>query len=315
MADKINFLSEEFDCQYRNGVWGTDIMDLSCPYFSFWISQKAFDFYDKKIEQKHIYLSIINELCLKDKNTSFFCLDNENRNFSIVLSDIRTIYSMDRVFDYFPKTFLQKQVKSLINLSRINPDYGAEINKTIFYTFYSKNTDEENLIINSLIEKRYISAQKIDLRPISYRNILIQENGWNIIENEIDKVVENQAFIAMWFDPKMDRAYDAISKTLDELHILQIRIDKKEHNNQITDEILYSIRKSGFLICDVTEQRNGVYFEGGYAMGLGKPVIWTCKEDDLGNVHFDTRQFNHVVWKDEDDLAARVNKRIKGTIL
>jgi len=34
-----------------------------------------------------------------------------------------------------------------------------------------------------------------------------------------------------------------------------------------------------FIVADFTGQRGGVYFEAGYALGLRKPVIWTCKRD------------------------------------
>ncbi len=36
-----------------------------------------------------------------------------------------------------------------------------------------------------------------------------------------------------------------------------------------------------FMIADFTGHRGGVYFEAGFAHGLGIPVIWTCREDQL----------------------------------
>jgi nucleoside 2-deoxyribosyltransferase len=113
----------------------------------------------------------------------------------------------------------------------------------------------------------------------------------------------------------MNSAYAAIEEAIQNTGFDPVRIDRKEHNNEISGEILYEITKSRFLIADVTGQRAGVYFEAGYAMGLGIPVIWTCREDDIENVHFDTRQYSHVVWKDENELATNLANRIKGTIL
>ena len=65
---------------------------------------------------------------------------------------------------------------------------------------------------------------------------------------------------------------------------------------------MMEIKNSRFVIANVTGQRPGVYFEAGYAIGLGLPAIWSVREDDLRNVHFDTRQYSHIVWKREDDL-------------
>lgn len=71
-------------------------------------------------------------------------------------------------------------------------------------------------------------------------------------------------------------------------------------------KIITEIKNSRFLVADVTQQRPGVYFEAGYALGLGIPVFWCVREDDLKNVHFDTRQYNHIVWKDENHLAEQL---------
>lgn len=47
---------------------------------------------------------------------------------------------------------------------------------------------------------------------------------------------------------------------------------------------------------------------------MGKPVIWTVREDHKDELHFDTRQFPHLVWKDSADLAAQLEHFIAGAI-
>lgn len=63
-----------------------------------------------------------------------------------------------------------------------------------------------------------------------------------------------------------------------------------------------------------TEARGGVYYEAGFAHGLGIEVIFTCKENALENVHFDTRQHNHIVWKKPEELRQGLAKRISARI-
>ena len=46
----------------------------------------------------------------------------------------------------------------------------------------------------------------------------------------------------------------------------------------------------------------------------GIPVIWTCRNDMLKHIHFDTRQFNHIVWDDADDLYKKLKNRIGAVI-
>ena len=59
----------------------------------------------------------------------------------------------------------------------------------------------------------------------------------------------------------------------------------------------------------------GVYYEAGFARGLGIPVISTCREDERGKLHFDTRQYNHIFWKAPADLADQLHDRVAATAL
>ena len=87
---------------------------------------------------------------------------------------------------------------------------------------------------------------------------------------------------------------------------------------KIDDAIIAEIRRSKFIVADFTHgddgARGGVYFEAGFAMGLGIPVIFTCRGDMITKVHFDTRQYNHIVWNDLDELRRRSEERIRARI-
>jgi nucleoside 2-deoxyribosyltransferase len=79
--------------------------------------------------------------------------------------------------------------------------------------------------------------------------------------------------------------------------------------------IVAEIRKSKFLVADFTGHRGGVYFEAGLMMGLGRPVIFTCRDADLSSAHFDTRQYNHIGWTTPAELREKLKRRIEATIL
>lgn len=97
-----------------------------------------------------------------------------------------------------------------------------------------------------------------------------------------------------------------------------MRIDRKLDVVKIDDEIIAEIRRSRFLVADFTHEkagaRGGVYFEAGFAFGLGIPVIYTCREDAIDKIHFDTRQYHHTAWKDSADLRDKLEKRILAVI-
>ncbi|PZM10165.1 nucleoside 2-deoxyribosyltransferase [Rhizobium tubonense] len=136
-----------------------------------------------------------------------------------------------------------------------------------------------------------------------------------------------QAFVAMWFGIEVAEAYkNGIGPAIIDAGYRPMRIDQKEHNNKIDDEIIAEIRRSRFVVADFTcglvfsertqtaIPRGGVYYEAGFAQGLGIPVIWTCREDHIEHVHFDTRQFNHITWKTPEELREKLKNRIGAVI-
>ena len=54
------------------------------------------------------------------------------------------------------------------------------------------------------------------------------------------------------------------------------------------------------MIADFTHgdsgARGSVYYEVGLAEGLNLPVIFTCRQDQIDDLHFDTNHFLHLSW-------------------
>lgn len=145
----------------------------------------------------------------------------------------------------------------------------------------------------------------------------ISPKGWAYLESfRHGNTASEVGFIAMWFDRSVDSAHLAIEAGIRSSGYEPLRIDRKEHNNKIDDEIVAGIRRSKFLVADFTGHRGGVYFEAGLATGLGLPVIWLCRKDELEKTHFDTRQYNFIVWEADKlaELSTALKNRIEATI-
>jgi hypothetical protein len=99
-----------------------------------------------------------------------------------------------------------------------------------------------------------------------------------------------------------------------------LKIDDKPDVDKIDDEIIGEIRRSRFLVADFTHgpsgARGGVYYEAGFAYGLGLPVIRSCRKDilDRNELHFDVRQHYHVVWETIEELRDGLEKRIRALV-
>jgi nucleoside 2-deoxyribosyltransferase len=141
--------------------------------------------------------------------------------------------------------------------------------------------------------------------------------GWNRVQPlPRPGGIPGRCFVAIWFSDQTRGAYESgIEPAVKEAGFTLIRIDQKEHNNEIPDEIMAEIRDCQLMVADFTGQRAGVYYEAGFAMGLGRPVIWCCRKDEISKLHFDTNHKNHIVWTTPEELREGLYRRIRATIL
>jgi nucleoside 2-deoxyribosyltransferase len=166
--------------------------------------------------------------------------------------------------------------------------------------------------VESLKEQALISVElTTDHSPLCR----ITASGWQELERLEQSSMESHiGFIAMWFDSSQDFARDAIKGAIASAGYSPIRMDEVEHINKIDDEIIARIRRSRFLVADFTGQNQGVYFEAGYMLGLGRPVFWVCSDSEFKKVHFDARQYNTIVYSDVEELKSKLQFRIESIL-
>ena len=171
---------------------------------------------------------------------------------------------------------------------------------------YSDHGNDLRIILEYLREEKLMTnAQKDDERLTAKGYIAADEL-------RAKRAASNQAFVAMWLTDEMKEVYkEGIEPAISLAGFAPVLIPNKEHANKIDDEIIAEIRRSAFLVADFTGHRQNVYFETGFAIGLGRQVVWTCRKDEIKHLHFDIRQYNCVDWKDAADLAQRLQRRIE----
>ncbi len=140
-------------------------------------------------------------------------------------------------------------------------------------------------------------------------------SGWQYYEQLKRGAVDSRkAFMAMKYgDTELDGIVancfePAVAATGFKLY----RLDENPKAGLIDDRLRVEIRNSRFLISDLTHENSGAYWEAGYAEGLGKPVIYTCKKDVFNKTHFDTNHHLTVIW-DATNLQEAIGK-LKATI-
>jgi len=200
--------------------------------------------------------------------------------------------------DYRP---LEKELKLLQALERLSSAPGEMVKLNIEVDFplaYASGSEEFAFYLRGLEERGLVKSKGV------INNMMITSTGWDYLDKHASDLEEKtQGFVAMSFSDEMKSKWEeAIRPAIQEAGYTAYRADEETHSDNIIFKIMAEIKNSRFVVADVTEQRNGVYFEAGYALGLGVPVIWSVRKDDAANVHFDTAQYNQIRWESPKEL-------------
>ncbi len=231
--------------------------------------------------------------------------------------DAFTTISVDELLHTWPTTLSERVDRGLCNL--INHSMGAGY--TIEYDpekwdLLADDTNVSGFVLQMMRERDWVEVTEDG----EYRKtLLIRPNGWARFE-ELARSTrpENPVFVAMWFGGKdkrdtMSHLYErSIEPAIEAAGFRAKRSDTDEHNEPIMDRIIEDIRKCPFLVAELSDDNNGVYYEAGFARGLGKEVIHCSRENH--RPHFDVSGINLVKWKDDEHLQRRLRDRILGVM-
>jgi nucleoside 2-deoxyribosyltransferase len=213
--------------------------------------------------------------------------------------------------DYNPSDKQQLLLRSIAQKSKYPGDSVSLLPEFDYPLAWASAPEELLFYVRYLIERVLLArtddegTQAFDDMSVS---VEVTADGWEYLDQHDQRAVElSQAFVAMSFSESMKMVWEqAIKTAIKEAGYKAYRVDAEPHIDRIDAKIIAEIKNSLFVVADVTEQKRGVYFEAGYAIGIGLPVIWCVKKDDLTNVHFDTRQYNHVVWESIQELKEKL---------
>jgi hypothetical protein len=293
---------------------------------------------------------------LKEKRIISIVLRNEFENSNhrpsvkyLTIDDLKKI-----IGQYTPLDPIAKMDNALINIAKASNYVGQikNILSTIDYPYYHCLNDIElSFVLEFLYNEKLINCQT---NTFSESDIYITAKGYQRLR-EIAKPGRDskKCFVAIWFTPEMDEVYEKAIKPAIEFkengkalpRFEAVKIDNVEHINDINDEIIAQIRRSRFMICDLTGYRGGIYFEAGFAYGLGLDVIYTCREDwckeeilkdengkevkflydknkkeipiKKEGVHFDLAHRNRIEWSQGklEDFRKKLQDRIQAIIV
>lgn len=212
-----------------------------------------------------------------------------------------------------------KQYLFLRNISRKSRYPGDSVNISPEFDFplaWAKEPREVLFYIRFLVERGLLvlTGEKGDFpaRINGTVSVMISSNGWEYLDQYEQRAIElSQAYVAMSFSKEMNMIWEkAIKPAIHDAGYKACRYENKRQMDRINSKIINEIKNSLFVVAEVSDQKQTVYFEAGYAMGRNLPVIWCVRKNILENVHFERKNYNYISWNTYNDLRNKLYNMI-----
>ena len=241
-------------------------------------------------------------------------------------------YTIRKMQGSMPPTLDNRIIKAVLETSRL-PSLKEQQNNLVLYLgnrrYPGERVEEElgeliavvgsinysglNFIIDHLRQSDLLTCVR-DSSDHRFMNLTMK--GWErydeIRRGNIDS---KKAFMAMPFNNAiLDKVYKRFKLAITQTGFDLLRVDERPKAGLIDDRLRVEIATSRFLIAELTDENHGVYWEAGFAEGLGRPVIYTCEKTYFEKVktHFDTNHHLTVIW--EEDKINEALDKLKATV-
>jgi hypothetical protein len=161
--------------------------------------------------------------------------------------------------------------------------------------------------------------------------VLIGESGMPLIspfEGFEPTPASDTVFVIMNLAPELEEVYEmAIEGAINKCQLQSYRVDLEEPVHVIAQAILERIARAKMVIADLTYERQNCYYELGFARGLRKRTILTCRHDhdprqpnrgaESPKVHFDVDSHKISYWHPDNlaqfrrDLVIRIQNLLR----
>lgn len=134
----------------------------------------------------------------------------------------------------------------------------------------------------------------------------------DVAETNPTGIQKGYVFIAMPMAgemPEYEDVHDAIKQAALNCGLTAERVDEIQSNERITDRLLESIRKAEFVVADLTDSRPNVFYEAGYAFGIGKTPIYVARSET--KLEFDLKDYPTIFFKNMRELREGLEARLR----
>lgn len=148
-----------------------------------------------------------------------------------------------------------------------------------------------------------IPKKQVGLWCQSPRDIMIHDF---IVEEK-----KGKTFVIMEYSKKYNDLYDEVIKPVCKgKNIETIRADESEKTGLILRDIVNRIYESKFIIAEITPRNPNVYFEIGYAIAIGKPVVFIADKNNEEGLPFDISGFRVLFYENTISGKSKIEEEL-----
>lgn len=292
-----------------NTQYGHSVVLITANNFRFQVDEEIFT--GKSEKEKNQMANCIYMFLKKNpyyqRSTFWSFVYFENKDWATFQRQVNVWFLMK---DY-PKTVNEKVDKIIENISHSISTLGASLDLDFEADEPRAFLPESNKDQVFFIEQQLINAGFFDG---SLRTLTIK--GLERIERSKVNKESKKIFIASQFKG-FEKEIEQMESAITEAGYTPVCMTDHQTNDYIMPEIFKQIKESIAIVGEISAGNNGVYFELGYAKGLGIETIVVSKKDNpdkLTKAHFDIAQISMIYYENPDDLKEKLVYRIKATL-
>jgi len=196
-----------------------------------------------------------------------------------------------------------------------NPEWPKELDKACIDFATGRLSNFSHTYKSTYTGKTY--------QPIVYRHLLQKTGGphgksyavtiqmieTSSGETEFLKIDDNLVFVIAAFNEESEVIYEGIKAAADSVQLNAKRVKDVIGDYRITEQLLNMIRSARLIVCDLSFERPNVYFELGFARGIGKTVITIARK--AAPIHFDVKDWTCIFYNDSREVERDLRTRFQ----
>jgi hypothetical protein len=271
-------------------------------------------------EAAHRKLIELGEPDAKDRIISYVLAEHEpSHRFGRVMQSRLTDWELAKEFLYIPETVQQADVVVLVG------GYDGTLQAGNWARIANKPL-LPSTALGCAAAKLYAEELKVFgekygglVDRLEYERLNAVVTDWTEHATDIvalaEKLVQSRwVLVVMSYAQRPDLvdAYESFEQVTRELGYECERVTEENAEDRILPDILERIKRAAFTIVDLTELRPNVFYELGYADGLGKKVIVTAKQGT--DLPFDVKDIPTIFWESQKQLKEDLRRRIQHVV-